>query len=539
MQKNVKLVIVGSGIVGASIAYHLTELGWTDILVIDKGPLYETGGSSSHAPGLIFQTNYSKFMTKCAMYSVGLYKELVYDDFPCAYQVGGIEVATTENRVQELWRKHNTATAYGLESHIITPQEVADMIPILDPNAIKAGYYVPTDTDVSGWRIAGALAEKAIASGGATFVGDTAVTDFVMKDGKVCGVITDKGEVQAEQVLLATNVWASVLPKLLGIQFPILGVEHQYTITEPLAELAADKDLYIKHPILRHQDARMYFRQHGDCYGIGSYNHKSMLFEGDYVGKLAEREFTPEDFGDAQRATDELLPALKGKAFTREFNGFMAFSTDMGAIMGETDVEGLLACLGVWVTHAGGIGKTMAEWMTTRTSEFPIAEGWSKRFQPHANTKSWMYSRVDRQYQEVYDIIHPLQQMNSPRGVRVVPYHARLEEMGAHFHSSAGWEVAHWYEENSRLLEEYEDQVPAREGWEAMNWSRIQGAEHLALRDKVGLYNNASFAKFEVRGEGALEYLEYMCANRIDKPVGSIVYTALCDASGGFALISR
>lgn len=533
IQTEARLVIVGAGIVGCSIAYHLVELGWRNIVVVDKGPLYETGGSSSHAPGLMFQTNYSKFMTQCAMHSVNLYKDLVYQGFQCAYQVGGIEVAYTDERVRELHRKQSVATAYGLDAHVISPQEVNDKIPILDPKVIRAGYYVPTDMDVSGWRCAAALAEKAIATGGATFHGNVYVENLHVHSGRCAGVITDQGTIKADHVLLATNVWASVLPEKVGLRFPILGVEHQYVITEPLEELAADKDTFIKHPILRHQDFSAYYRQHGDCYGIGNYRHKSMLFEGASVGAKAERKFTPEDFAIAKDAAEELLPALKGKRYTRQFNGFMAFSTDMGPIMGGTDVPGLNVCLGVWVTHAGGVGKTMAEWMDRRQTEFPMAEAWTRRFQPHETTKPWMYARVDRQYQEVYDIIHPLQQLENPRNVRVTPYHLRLREQEAHFHSAAGWEVAHWYEANARLLEEYDDRVPHRSGWEAMNWSRIQGAEHLALREKVGLYNIANFAKLEVRGPRATAFLNYMAANDIDKPVGKIVYTALCDASGG------
>ncbi len=533
MQESANVVIVGAGIVGCALAYELSQRGWTDILVIDKGPLFETGGSSSHAPGLMFQTNGSKFMTECAKYSVDLYKDLVYNDFQCAYQVGGIEVAYTDARMQELHRKHTIATSYRLESHIITPQEVTEMIPLVNPDVIKGGYYVPTDMDVSGWRCAGAMAGKAMAAGAATFVGNTVVTNILTEDGQVIGVDTANGPISTKKVVLATNVWASVLPKMLGLTYPILGVEHQYVITEPLAELAADKDLFVRHPILRHQDFSLYYRQHGDAYGIGNYRHKSMLFEGDYVGAKAEREFTPEDFAVAERATAELLPALAGKKYTRQFNGFMAFSTDMGPIMGETEVGGLLTCLGVWVTHAGGVAKTMAEWMTDRATEFPMAEGWINRFQPHENTRHWMYNRVDRQYQEVYDVIHPLQQMDNPRGVRQAPYQHRLEQLGGHFHSAAGWEVAHWYEENSRLLEEYDEQIPEREGWEAQHWSRIQGAEHLAVRDNAGLFNIANFAKFEVSGAGAVAFLNYVAANQIDKPVGKIVYTALCNKRGG------
>ncbi|MEZ4866716.1 MAG: FAD-dependent oxidoreductase [Caldilineaceae bacterium] len=533
MQTHARLVIVGAGIVGCSIAYHLTKLGWREIVVVDKGPLYETGGSSSHAPGLMFQTNYSKFMTQCAMYSVNLYKDLVYNDTQCAYQVGGIEVAYTDARLRELHRKQSAATAYGLEAHVISAQEVGKLVSILDPSVIKGGYYVPTDTDVRGWYCAAALAEKAIATGGAHFYGNIEVANLQVTAGRCMGVITDQGTIQAEQVLLATNVWASVLPAKVGLRFPILGVEHQYVITEPLPELAADKDLYVKHPIVRHQDFSGYYRQHGDAYGIGNYRHKSMLFEGDYVGARAEREFTPEDFAVARAAAEELFPALRGKQYVRKFNGFMAFSVDMGPIMGETALPGLQVCLGVWVTHAGGVGKTMAEWLDSHTTEFAMHEGWSRRFQPHETTRKWKYARVDRQYQEVYDIIHPLQQLENPRSVRVAPFHQRLVEQGAHFHSAAGWEVAHWYEENARLLEEYDERVPHRSGWEAMNWSRIQGAEHLALRDKVGLYNIANFAKIEVSGPGALAFLNRMAANQVDRPIGAMVYTALCDAAGG------
>ncbi|MEM7533019.1 MAG: FAD-dependent oxidoreductase [Chloroflexota bacterium] len=533
MQSSARLVIVGAGIVGCSIAYHLTKLGWRDIVVVDKGPLYETGGSSSHAPGLMFQTNYSKFMTQCAMYSVDLYRPLVYQGEQCLYETGGFEVAYTDARLDELWRKHTAACSYGLESYMVSPEEVAAKVPILDPSVIKGGFYVPTDSDVRGWYIAGALAEAAIATGGATFYGNMEALEIEVTDNRATGIKTANGSIQAEQVLLATNVWASVLPEKVGVRFPILGVEHQYVITEPLPELAEDKDIFVRHPILRHQDFSAYYRQHGDAYGIGNYRHKSLLFEGDYVGAKAMREFTPDHFDVAKQAAEELFPAVQGKKHVTEFNGFMAFTTDMGPIMGESELPGLLACLGVWVTHAGGVGKTMAEWMDSGTSEFAMHEGWSKRFPAHAHSNKWMYTWVDRQYQEVYDIIHPLEQMMGVRNVRRAPYHQRLAEQGGHFHMVAGWESAHWYAENARLLEEYDDQIPERSGWEAKHWSRIEGAEHLALREKVGLYNIANFAKFEVRGPGALAFLEYMAANRIDRPVGKIVYTALCDSSGG------
>jgi glycine cleavage system T protein len=324
-----------------------------------------------------------------------------------------------------------------------------------------------------------------------------------------------------------------VLADKLGLRFPLMGVEHQLVYTEPLPELAADKQRFVTHPILRHQDYSLYYRQWYDGYAIGNYRHESMLFDGDYVGARAEREFTPEHFAVAQAASEELLPPLKGKKFVRAFNGYMAFSNDLYPIVGQTRIQGLWAALGVWVTHSGGVGKCIAELMTNGETEWDIREADINRFHPHDYTKAYMVARIDRQYQEVYDIIHPLQQMEKPRNVRLAPFHSRLVEQEGVFFSSAGWEAAQWYASNARLLEEYDERIPHRDGWAARYWSRIQGAEHLATREHAGLFNLSTFTKIEVRGAGALSFLESITANKLDRPVGTVVYTALCNGKGG------
>ncbi|MEM7533018.1 MAG: FAD-dependent oxidoreductase [Chloroflexota bacterium] len=533
MQSSARVIIVGAGIVGCSIAYHLAKLGWKDIVVLDKGPLYETGGSSSHAPGLLYQLNYSKFMTQCAMYTINLYDSLRFRGEQCFYQVGGMEVAATDERMAEFQRKETAAIAYGLESYQLSPQEVVDLIPIMDVNAIKGGYYVPTDGDTRGWYTAGAMAEEAIAMGGAHFYGDVEVQEVLVENGKVTGVATAQGNIKADQVLLATNVWTNALVAKLGMRFPIMGAQHLYMITEPLPELAEDKDLFIKHPMLRHQDFSMYYRQHGDAYGLGNYRHESLLVPANTIGAKAEGPFTPEHYHEGKDATDKLFPCVKDVPYQKAFNGYMPFTHDGMPIMGETSINGLLCCLGVWVTHAGGVGKTMAEWMDSGTSEYAMHQADSMRLQPHSASRTWMLPRIAQQYQEVHDIIHPHAPVIKPRNIRVAPYHQRLVEQQGHFHPVADWEMADWYDANEHLLEEYGDRVPERSGWEAQYWSRIQGAEHLALRDKVGLYNLANFAKFEVHGAGALAFLENLAANRINKPVGSIIYTTMCDAGGG------
>jgi glycine cleavage system T protein len=533
VRKEAKLVIIGAGIVGASAAYHLTKFGWRDIVVLDQGPLFDTGGSTSHAPGLVFQTNSSKMMTGFAKYTVQLLNSLQYEGQPVFYPVGGIEVAYTEARWEDLKRKHGWATSYDLESHLLSPQEVQEKIPIIDPEVIHGGYYVPSDGDAKAVRAVAAMARDAQSEGGVEFYGETKVTDIEVANGRVQAVITEAGRIEAEAVLLCTNIWAPVLAEKAGFQIPLMAVEHQYLISEPLPELAGETR-EIVHPILRHQDFSMYFRQHADAYGIGSYKHEPLLVDPHDLGKTAMRPFTPQHFDVAHGAAEELIPALKGKEYPTQFNGMFAFTADGMPIMGPVaEVDGLWAAVGVWVTHAGGVGKAIAEWMVEGAPSVDLHEADISRFHPHVFAKPYVYARSAQQYREVYDIIHPLQQMDHPRNLRLSPFHRRLEDLKGVFFESSGWERPQWYEMNAKLLEEYEDRIPQRSGWEARYWSPIQGAEHLATRQRVAMYELSAFTKIEVSGPGSLEYLNYLAANRIDRPSGKVIYTSLLDPNGG------
>ena len=532
MRTQARTIIVGAGIVGCSAAYHLTQLGRRDIVVVDRGPLYQTGGSTSHAPGLIFQTNGSRLMCQMAQYTARLLGQLSYDGEPCWYPVGGIEVATTEARRQDLLRRHGLATAYGLEAHLISPAEVHQMIPILDDRAIVGGYYVPSDGDTRGWQSAAALAHLAIDSGGAEFYGDTTVGDVLIENGRATGVVTDRGVIRADEVLLCTNIWGPVLAGRAGVRLPLMAVEHQYLISEPLPELAGETR-FIAHPILRHQDARMYYRQHADAYGIGSYNHEPLLVDPHDLGPTATNPFTPQHFDAAQAATEELLPALRGRRYVKQFNGMFTFTVDGYPILGESHVPGLWSAIGIWVTHSGGAGKTIAEWMTGGLTEWDVREATIDRFHAHALSRRYVLARCAQQYREVYDVIHPLQQMENPRPLRLSPFHRRLEEQRAVFFESAGWEAPHWFEANAPLLGRYGERIPPRDGWATRHWSPIQGAEHLAVRDAAGLFNLSAFTKIDVSGPGARPFLERLAANKVDGPVGRVVYTALLNETGG------
>ena len=531
MRENARLVIIGAGIVGVSTAYHLAKIGWRDMVIIDQGPLFETGGSTSHAPGLVFQTNSSRMMTEFAMYTVKLLNELQHPDGPCFYPVGGIEVAYTTERWQDLKRKHGWAQSYGLESALISPAEVKEKIPILDSQVIHGGYYVPSDGDTKAVRVVEAMAQQIKELEAGEFYGKTQVNRIEVENGRVQGIATDQGRIKTEQVLLCTNIWAPVLAKKAGVKLPLMAVEHQYLISEPLSELAGETRPIV-HPILRHQDYSMYFRQHGDAYGIGSYKHEPLLVDPYELGKTAMRPFTPQHFGVARQAAETLLPALKGKEYPTQFNGMFAFTADGMPILGPaSQVERLWVAAGVWVTHAGGVGRAVAEWMAEGTPTQDLREADISRFHPHVFSRAYTYARCAQQYREVYDIIHPLQQMENPRNLRLSPFHKRLQEQGGVFFESAGWERPQWFEENEHLLEHFV--VPERQGWAARYWSPIEGAEHCATREQVAIYDLSAFTKIEVCGPGALHMLEHLAANRIDRPVGKVVYTSLLNERGG------
>ena len=276
--RHARLVIIGAGIVGCSSAYHLTKMGWRDILVIDKGDLLENDGSSSHAPGSMHITNGSKMMTKFAVQSTELYGNVVpyEDDRPTFRPVGGLEVAYTPERMEDLKRKHGWATAYDVESHLLTPKETVELVPIMDANVIYGSFYVPGDANIIGPQMMGCLIRDAEATGGATFEGNTMIHDLEVYNGRVQAVITEHERIECEQVLICTNIWSPVLSEKIGFTLPLLAAQHQYTVTTPLEALKGETR-EIVHPIIRHQDFSMYFRQHYDCYGVGNYRHVPMM----------------------------------------------------------------------------------------------------------------------------------------------------------------------------------------------------------------------------------------------------------------------
>lgn len=537
MQSQARLVIIGAGIVGCSVAYYLTRRGWRDIVVVDQGPLFDTGGSTSHAPGLVFQTNASKLMTTLAMDTVALYSDLELDGEPCWYGVGSLEVAYTEARWQDLHRKLGFAKSYGLDSRCISPAEAHELVPLLNPGVIHGAYYVPSDGIAKPVRAAEAMSRYS-QDHGASFYGNTTVTGIAVEAGRVRAVETTAGRITADQVLICAGIWGPRVGRMAGVSIPLLPVQHQYTRTAPVPALQGETREVV-HPIVRHQDYAMYFRQEGECYGVGNYKHEPLPVEPDDILSHGEAkcgpammDFTPEHFAVAQQAGEELFPALRGLELTDAFNGMFSFTPDGLPILGEApNVEGLWIAEAVWITHGGGVGNVVAEWMDAGITSLDLREADYHRFPAHAHAPAYYTARGAQQYREVYDIIHPLQQMEDPRNVRCSPIQPRLEALGAVFFESAGWERPHWFEANRDLIAD--DAAPVRSGWEAQHWSPIQAGEHRATRERVAMYDLTAFTKIEVSGPGALEFLQSVSANQVDRPVGKVVYTAMLNEKAG------
>ncbi|MFT5241612.1 MAG: heterotetrameric sarcosine oxidase gamma subunit [Candidatus Promineifilaceae bacterium] len=545
LSKQAKVVVIGSGIVGCAAAYHLAKLGWTDILVIDKGELYENDGSTSHAPGGIVPLSHNKLLTQMGTYTSDLITSLDHfkDDQRTWNHVGQIEVCTSQARLDDMIRLQGTAKGFGFETEILNAKESVERLPLLNEDLITGSLFVPQGLIVKGAHVSGALAREAIATGRVEFVAHAMMTDIEVENGAVVAVHTahpDMPRIVCEHVLLAANIWAPALTEKMGIALPLMAYEHQYIVTNPLPEMKAfdraNKAHEVVYPTMRDLDSAMYFRQHWDSYGIGSYWHKAHMVRPRDVGKSAIHPFTPDDFfGEPWEQAQRVLPAFKSAELDMEtaINGMFAFSIDGMPIIGPSPVRGFWTAVASWLTHAGGVGKSVAEWMVHGESEWDMRQAHISRFHPFQTTEAFTTVITKKNYREIYDIIHPKQPPTEPRDVRRSPFAERLNELDVEYTAFAGLELPNWFNANEPLLEKYAGRVPAREGWAAEYWSPLQGAEHLEMRENVGLMDLTGLSLIEISGSGALAYVDYLCSNKMDVAVGRAVYTLLLTDAGG------
>ena len=554
MSASPRVVIIGAGIVGTNLADELASRGWTNITVVEQGPLELAGGSTSHAPGLVFQTNPSKTMTEFASYTVDKLLSLNADGVSCFNQVGGLELATTEARLEDLKRKLGYATSWGIEGRIIDPDECEKHYPLLNTgtlangNTVLGGLYVPTDGLAFAARAVHLLISRA-RQAGVTFLGSTAVTGIEQAGGKVTGVETADGVIPADIVVSCAGFWGRELGKLVGLKVPLLPLAHQYVKTTPLNELRGVNELPngASKPILRYQDRDLYFREHGNRIGIGSYAHKPMPVDMEQLPRVGAEEmsdhhmpsrlaFTLEDFAPAWEDCQDLLPALHATQINDGFNGIFSFTPDGGPLMGESpDVEGFFVAEAVWVTHSAGVAKAMAELLIEGQSRTDLHGCELNRFEKVQTSDQYVSETSQQNFVEIYDILHPLQPKESPRDLRVSPFNARQKELGAFFLESAGWERPHWFEANRGLLNELpaEWQAPERDEWAAMFHSPISAAEAWKTRTAVGLYDMTPLKRLEVNGPGAQALLHRLSTGNIAKKPGAVTYCLLLADDGG------
>jgi heterotetrameric sarcosine oxidase gamma subunit len=533
-----RAVVIGCGIVGNSLAYHLTRLGWTDVVQIDKGPLPNPGGSTGHASNFIFPVDHSKEMTQLTLESQRQYVEMGVNT-----ECGGIEVARTEERMEELRRRMSSATSWGVEGHLLTPAQIKEKVPFIDESILLGGFYCPTVSVVDSLRAGTIMRERGMENGALQVFANTEVTGMEVDGGRIKAVHTSRGTIEAETVAIACGVWSPIPARMAGAHIPLTPAVHQMMDIGPVPVFERSERA-IEYPIVRDMDVFMYERQDGTSLEIGSYAHRSILHDPEEIPSIEEAAnsptefpFTQQDFVPQFEHALELMPEVVGDESVGQryaINGLIALTPDGMPILGETpEVKGLWSVAAVWVKEGPGVGKSVAEWMVLGESHIDLHSSDVARFHDHQKTRAHTKARAFEAFPKTYGIIHPAEQWDGERGIRKSSMYEQERELGAVFYEAMGWERPHWYESNADLLQKYG--VEAREAeWDSRWWSPIINAEHLAMRENAGIFDLSSFAIFDVKGPGALDALQRAVLAQMDVAVGRVVYTPVLSPGGGF-----
>ncbi len=536
-----RCVVIGAGIVGNSVAYHLARLGWRDIVQVDKGPLPNPGGSTGHASNFIFPVDHSKEMAQLTLDSMEQYKEMgVFTES------GGIEVARTPERMQELTRRITSAKSWGIDDvELITPERVKELVPFIDETVILGGFYTPSVGVVDSLRAGTIMRERATELGALTVAGNVEVTGIDVVDGRVTKVRTDAGDIETECVVIACGCWSPRIARMAGVSIPLTPAVHQMKDIGPVPRFADAKG-DIEYPIVRDVDTNMYERQHGTGLEIGSYAHRPILYNPEDIPSNAEAALSPTEFPFTQEDFDlqdehalELMPEIVGDESIGQkyaINGILSLTPDGMPVLGEIPgVKGLWSAAAVWIKEGPGVGRAMAEWMVHGESEIDLHSSDVARFYEHHKANEHVKARTAEGFNKTYGIVHPAEQWASNRKVRLSPYYDRERTQGAVFYETVGWERPFWYESNAPLLAKFGDAVmPRTAEWDARWWSPIINAEHLQMRETAGIVDLTAFAIFDVVGPSALDLVQRTAMRQMDVAVGKVVYTPVLSPSGGF-----
>ena len=531
-----RCVIVGGGVGGTSIAYHLAELGWRDVVLVDRAQL--TSGSTFHSAGLVGQLRSSVSLTRMMMYSVELYRKLGGGEFdPGWTECGGIRLASSPERLEETRRQAGWAKTFGLPLELISADEAREMFPLIVTDGVLGASWLPTDGYLDPSQLTYALADGARRGGCRIFTG-TRVTGIEVDRGRVHRVCTDKGDIEADVVVNAGGMYAAEIGRMAGVRVPVIPFAHEYLVTQPFRERERGSHL----PTLRDPDLLIYFREEGGGLVMGGYERASApwaLRDGgrgfdqippDFNGRLLEEDW--DRFEEIVVNARKRVPAMEDVKVTRLINGPEAFTPDGEFCLGETAVRGFFVAAGFCahgLAGAGGIGKVMAEWIVEGEPSLDLWHMDIRRFGEHFRSPRYALARTREVYETYYDIKYPNHERQAGRPLRTSPVYPWHEAHGAVFGEKSGWERVNWYASNAAAG----DEALRPRGWAGMHWSPAIGAEHRACRETAALFDETSFAKLEVSGPGAPEFLERLSGNRVARAVGAVTYTQMLNRRGG------
>ena len=521
-----RAVIIGGGVVGCSVAYHLAKLGWTDVVLLERKQL--TSGTTWHAAGLIGQLRATLNMTRLAKYSAELYLRLEAEtgEFTGFKQNGSLGVALTRDRLEELKRGASMAKTFGLDVQVLTPEECRTTYPLLNPNEVKGGVFLPKDGQADPTNITLALAKGARANGVRIFE-QVKVTGVHTKNGRATGVATERGDIAAEVVVNCGGMWGREIGRMAGVNVPLHACEHFYIVTEPVEGLPRDL------PVLRVPDECTYYKEDAGKILLGCFEPTAKPWGGEGIPEDFCFDQLPEDFEHFEPILNraiERLPILASAGIRTFFNGPESFTPDGRYLLGEApELKNFFLACGfnsIGIQSAGGAGKALAEWMDVGEPPFDLWDVDIRRMQPFQGNRTYLQKRVSETLGLLYADHFPYRQYATARGMRQSPLHERLAEHGACFGETAGWERANWFAPPGV------DPV-YHYGWGRQNWFPYSASEHQAVRSAVGLFDMSSFAKFRVEGPDAEAVLQRISANDVAVEPGRIVYTQWLNARGG------
>jgi 4-methylaminobutanoate oxidase (formaldehyde-forming) len=523
-----QLVIIGGGVGGCSIAYHLTQMGWTDVVVLERSEL--TSGSTFHSAGLVGQLRSDVNLTKLIRYSTDLYRRLKSETGhdPGWREVGSLRLASSPQRMEELRRQVGLARSFGLPLELISPAEAYELFPLMDPQGVQGAVFLPTDGFIDPTGLTMGLAAGAKSRGARLFT-STRVTGIQAAGGQVDRVLTDQGEIRTEVVVNAAGQWAGEIAAMVGVSLPVIPMAHLYMITRPIQGVRPD------FPTMRDPDLLVYFREEVGGLVAGGYEREPAPWGLDGIPADFNNKLLPPDwdrFTPLMENAIRRVPALETAEVVQLINGPEGFTPDGEYLLGPTPVRGFwvaAAFCAHGLAGAGGLGKVMAEWIIHGHTEWDVWRLDLRRFGSNYTSQPYALARTVETYSKYYDIHYPHEERQSARDLRRSPAYPQLKELGAAFGEKTGWERPNWFTPYEALAQH--GHVPG--GWARHHWSPAIGYEHLATRERAALFDETSFSKLDVRGPGALAALQYLCANDLDRPIDTVVYTSMLNPRGG------